>query len=353
MPSLEGRAVRNGTTWRYKYRDRDGNQKSIKIGLTSKRVADQRKTKLDSMLAMGLDPAEEVGRRTPTKISELMTIDHKWAQHRLQPRTIELNRGIVMRFIEFAGDIPITKVTRRLAEEYLAHCASELSYATNTTNMHLRQLKALFNRGIKHHGLLKQNPFQGIEPYVNRTRRDYLEFITVEQLDALLEAAKNRWGEHVHRLLRFYSLTGARRGEATDLKWSEVDYKRGFLYLGQERSQTKLRRDFPIRHALRDLLDELKDDRQGHEHVFWRFHGKASHISTRLAKMNGTVEGIPESIRIKPHLLRHTFASHLVMAGVDMRTVASLLGHSTTKITEIYSHLAESHRNEALDKLPY
>ncbi|MCB2212099.1 tyrosine-type recombinase/integrase [bacterium] len=353
MASIVGRKVKNGTSWRYRYHDPEGKQKYVKIGLTSRRVAEQRKRELDAILAMGLDPADEVNRRTPTKVSELLMVDQEWAKHRLQPRTVEINRGIVMRFIQFAGDIPLTKVTRRLAEDYLAHCANELAYSVNTTNMHLRQLKALFNRGIKHHGLLKQNPFMGIEPYVNRTRSDHQEFLTVEQLTAFLEAAKERWGIHVWRLLRFYSLTGARRGEATDLRWSEVDYKRGILYLGQERSQTKLRRDFPIRQALRDLLDELKADSKGHEHVFWRFHGKASHISTRMAKMNGTVHGIPETIRIKPHLLRHTFASHLVMAGVDMRTIASLLGHSTTKVTEIYSHLAESHRSEALDKLPY
>ena len=352
MPTLEKRKLAGGISWRFVY-SIDGIQRKIKIGITSKRVAEQRKAQLEAILAMGKDPADEMRQKTSVKLSKLREIDNAWAHHRLQPRTIEINRGIMMRFIEYAGDISINKITRRLAEEYLAHCANDLNYRVNTVNMHLRQLRALFQRGIKHHGLLKENPFHGIEPYANKTSSDHAEFLSVDQINILLAAVRERWGVHVYRLVRFYSLTGSRRGEATDLLWSEVDFKRGILYLGQERSQTKLRRDFPIRKALRELLVELKSDRQGHKHVFWRFNGKASHISTRMAKMNGKIEGIPSTIRIKPHLLRHSFASHLVMAGVDMRTVASLLGHSTTKVTEIYSHLAESHRSDALDKLPY
>jgi site-specific recombinase XerD len=48
------------------------------------------------------------------------------------------------------------------------------------------------------------------------------------------------------------------------------------------------------------------------------------------------------------HTLRHPFASYLVMAGVDLRTVQELLGHSTVKVTEQYSHLSSDHRNRAV-----
>ena len=52
------------------------------------------------------------------------------------------------------------------------------------------------------------------------------------------------------------------------------------------------------------------------------------------------------------HTLRHTFASHLVMKGVDLLTVSRLLGHSNTKTTEIYSHIAPDHLQSAIDRFP-
>jgi site-specific recombinase XerD len=53
------------------------------------------------------------------------------------------------------------------------------------------------------------------------------------------------------------------------------------------------------------------------------------------------------------HTFRHTFASHLVMAGVDLATVKELLGHSTIAMTLRYAHLSQDHKIEAVKKLPY
>ena len=55
----------------------------------------------------------------------------------------------------------------------------------------------------------------------------------------------------------------------------------------------------------------------------------------------------------KIHTLRHTFASHLVMKGVDLPTVQKLLGHSDIQTTMIYSHLAQDHLNDAINKLDF
>jgi site-specific recombinase XerD len=57
--------------------------------------------------------------------------------------------------------------------------------------------------------------------------------------------------------------------------------------------------------------------------------------------------------RLRPHDLRHTFASQLVMAGVDLKTIQELLGHSSYKTTEVYAHLAQDRLSDAISRLPY
>ena len=87
------------------------------------------------------------------------------------------------------------------------------------------------------------------------------------------------------------------------------------------------------------------------ELVFWRFTENPTAISRRFQKLRQKVTGLPENLTT--HILRHTFASHLVMNGVDLSTVALLLGHSTAKVTELYTHLQPDHIRDAVERLPY
>ncbi|MCB2213009.1 tyrosine-type recombinase/integrase [bacterium] len=349
MGALEKRKLKSGISWRFVYRDAAGRQKKVKIGVTSKRVAEQRKAQLEAMLAMGKDPADELRTHGAITLSELMDTDAAWAANRLQPRTVQLNREIMNRFIAWAGDVQLKQIDKAKVEKYLKYCAEERRYKATTINMHRRQLASIFQRAIGEHGLVKTNPFHGIKPFTDSVRRDRADYLELDQVDTLLKVT----AEDVpfQQLVRFYLLTGARRGEALDLLWSDVDLNRRILYLGQERSQTKLRRDFPIRDKLHALLIELQKDREDHAEVFWRFAGRNSYVSNRVGALKKRDASLPDSL--SPHLLRHTFASHMVMQGVDLRTVASLLGHSTEKVTELYAHLAEEHREKALDRLPY
>ncbi len=349
MSSLEKRKVKNGISWRYVYRDLLGNQRKIKVGVTTKRIAEQRKAQFDAMLAMGNDPGHELKTTGTILLSDLIETDIAWCENRRQPRTIQMNREYMNRFIEWMGDVESRQVTRQKVEEYLRFCRETRKYKVTTLDMHRRQLKAVFNRAVKEHQLMKENPFADIKPYADTTRRDKVEFLSLKEIDILLKATAN--DIHFNRLVRFYLRTGCRRGEALDLRWDEVNYQRNVLYLGQPKSKTKLRRDFPILQDLYNLLHELATDREENELVFWRYHNRDSYISNRFQLIRKAHKELPDTLT--PHLLRHTFASHLVMNQVDLRTVASFLGHSTTKVTELYSHLAESHREKALDNLPY
>jgi len=121
--------------------------------------------------------------------------------------------------------------------------------------------------------------------------------------------------------------------------------------LGQDKSLTKLRRSFPLTERLSALLLEQKKDCKC-EKVFHKWEKvHPGSISRMFARLRSQIENFPKDSTI--HTLRHTFASHLIMAGVDISTVASMLGHSTTKTTELYAHLQPDHIKLAATKLPY
>ena len=74
-------------------------------------------------------------------------------------------------------------------------------------------------------------------------------------------------------------------------------------------------------------------------------------ISRRFARLRKRIKELPD--KLSPHSLRHTLASHLIMSGVDMKTLAELMGHTTAHVTEAYAHLLPEHKVKAISKLPY
>jgi integrase len=140
--------------------------------------------------------------------------------------------------------------------------------------------------------------------------------------------------------------TGMCRGEILSLKWDNVDMKHGFILL--DKTKNGELREIPINATLRATLEALPRRIDG-GHVFVNpvTGGPYGDIKTgfnRACKKAGIKD-------FHFHDCRHTFASHLVMAGVDITTVKELLGHKTLTMTLRYAHLAPSHKVRAVDVL--
>ena len=134
-------------------------------------------------------------------------------------------------------------------------------------------------------------------------------------------------------------------GEIFGLKWQDVDFKREFIYLYNTKNVDQ--REVPLNENVKRVLIQIKRHPKS-EYVFCNTDGSQRKdirfsFFTALKK-----SGIKE---FRFHDLRHTFASHLVMAGVDLNTVRELLGHKTIKMTLRYSHLSPYHKRRAVDIL--
>jgi len=142
--------------------------------------------------------------------------------------------------------------------------------------------------------------------------------------------------------------TGMRKSEILNLKWDNVDLKYGFILL--DRTKNGERREIPINRTLEAVfLDKNLIRRLDIPYVFYDpATGKPYQDVKRSFNTACRRAGIKD---FHFHDLRHTFASHLVMAGVDITTVKELLGHKTLTMTLRYSHLAPSHKVKAVDIL--
>jgi integrase len=140
--------------------------------------------------------------------------------------------------------------------------------------------------------------------------------------------------------------TGMRRGEQYRLRWEDVNCRLGIITI--PRSKHGERRYIPINSAAKIALEVLQRQTDGSGYVVPGAKAPRNKDPRRTFEAAVKESGI---LNFRYHDIRHTFASRLVMAGVDLRTVQELMGHKTVAMTIRYSHLAPSHQREAIERL--
>ena len=147
-----------------------------------------------------------------------------------------------------------------------------------------------------------------------------------------------------------------RSSEAAGLRWSQVDLKKRVIFLPDTKNKDS--RWVPLTKELTKELSNLKKTSKGkNENLVFL---KEDQLKTARAKARPGIKfreafnaakkraGLPD---IHMHDLRHTAASHLIMSGVDIRTLADILGHRTLQMVQRYTHLLHDHKLTAIDKI--
>ena len=151
-----------------------------------------------------------------------------------------------------------------------------------------------------------------------------------------------------HRLvLMFLYYTGIRLNEIINLKWADIDFKRNVIHLKTAKGE-KERLVF-LHENLKKFIDYFNIKKEGL--VFLSNMGKKYDERTiqLIVRHAAARAGIEK--RITPHTLRHSFATHLLEAGADIRHIQKLLGHSNLQTTQIYTHVANRDIKKLADLL--
>jgi integrase len=266
-----------------------------------------------------------------------------WAETNLKPLTV---RGYAASLKQlsasalFAGK-RLGQITGWAVERYKQDRAKD--GARVRVNRDLATLKALFNR-CRELGLCEgENPVDGVTFFKEPRRR--LRYLEADEEARLLESAK----EPLRTIMQVGIHAGLRtQAEALTLRWPDVDLKRGLLTVQAAYAKNGTSRTVPLNSVLRDAFAKLRERVAG-DVVFVGRGGKPLRSIRNLFELAREKAGLGDDVT--PHTLRHTFASRLAMAGVDLRTIQELGGWKTLALVERYSHLSPQHRAEAVERI--
>jgi len=242
------------------------------------------------------------------------------------------------------GDKYLFEIIPQMVEEYKTNRLQE-DVTPATVNRELSLLRHFFNKAIEW-GYLTKNPMQEVkllkEP-PGRTR--YLRTEEIESLIGVIDSFPNDTKSYLKPIVLIALNTGLRKREILQLKWKSIYFEKRKMTVSI--TKTNETRIVPMNETVYRELKKMPRDQES-EFIFCNRKGepfgnvrKSFDRALKLAKIDD----------FRFHDLRHTFASHLVMSGCDIRTVQQLMGHKDIKMTMRYSHLSRSHLQDAVNRL--
>ncbi|MBA7601241.1 Tyrosine recombinase XerC [subsurface metagenome] len=247
-------------------------------------------------------------------------------------------------FLTERGIKSLDKVDRHLLRDYLAYLAEQDLVKASIA----RKLSAIrsFYRYLVREEILPVNPMQ--ETSSPKLDRRLPAFLTIEEITRLLDKPDSATpqGQRDRAFMELLYASGLRVSELVGLNLEQVDLdSREIRVLGKGSKERMVLMGEPAAAALIAYLDEgrleLLSDKRGSA-VFLNYKGG------RLTERS--VQSILEEYahragigkKVHPHMLRHTFATHLLDGGADLRVVQELLGHASLSSTQVYTHVSKS-----------
>ena len=367
------------TSYSVRYRSASGRRKRLKVGSAKVLTPAQARELAQQALAdvtKGNDPQEtKMGLRSAQTLGDYIAKEYapyELAHKKSGKKTL---KTLERHFSELWN---WSLKDKSYANAILAWRAKRLSEGIKpaTCNRDIKTLRAVFSHAVRQ-GTLEEHPLAKVRS-IKTDSQGVIRYLTDEEMGRLLQAldereagirkglergdswyarhgrdlpdpAKGSFADHIKPMVLVSLHTGLRRGELFSLEWRDINLDRAMLTVRGENAKNGKSRHTPLNSVALAVLKEWKVQTSGTCLLF-----KSPRSGTRFNNVHAAWSNLLEAAEVQNfrwHDMRHTFASRLVMVGVDLNTVRELLGHGDIKETLRYAHLAPEHKAAAVERL--
>jgi integrase/recombinase XerD len=258
------------------------------------------------------------------------------------PATARRYLRFVERFAQHFGKSP-DKLGPDHIRTYQAYLLKTRKLEPGTVENHVAALRFLYIQTLHRH------EFRQFLPYP-KVRRKLPKILSRDEVARLIDASSSLF---VRALLMVLYGTGMRRSEVAQLKIADIDSQRMVIHVVNGKGGKD--RDLPLSPALLETLRALWRWLKPQVYLFpsRKHRGQEQPITDKAVWLACTGAARRAGIRkrVTPHLVRHSWATHLLEAGTDLRTIQLLLGHEDLEVTARYLHLSEHHLHKVANPI--
>lgn len=282
-------------------------------------------------------------RELTEEFKRYLLIDQGKSENTIKSYQLDLTKFID--FLEVQNIIEITEVTQQTIQLFLASLR-QAGYASSTTSRMISSLKQFFIYLMKE-GIIKQNPLTLIQGPKKVQRLP--KVLTMKEVEALIQSpdTSTLWGLRDRTILEVMYATGLRVTELTQLSLEELHLDLGFIQtVGKGDKERLVPLGEEAEYWLKQYLNLVRPSfaNKGNaptDSVFLTERGKPFTRQGIWKNLKKYVALANVDHDVSPHMLRHSFATHLLENGADLRMVQELLGHADISTTQIYTHISK------------
>lgn len=264
--------------------------------------------------------------------------------------TEEAYRRDIKQFLDFVGDVDLLNLELTYAYDYLNELYS-LSLSSATIARKISALRS-YMKFLQLNYRAQNNPFKQVK--VKSNTQKLPKFLMVSELEQLfLSCDSSLIGKRNRAMFELMYACGLRLSELVDIRIQDLRLNERLILIHGKGSKERLVFFYEslvpiLDYYLQNIRPKMLKDKN-HNFLFTNNHGNV--ISPRGIQYALNKQAITANLRqkVNPHMLRHSFATHLLDNGANLRVVQSLLGHESLSTTQIYTHVSQEKLKEIYD----
>lgn len=278
------------------------------------------------------------------KYLDYISIERNYSEETRQAYSEDLKQFV--KFLENQGISQKFETISNIEVDAFLDYMHEKEYSIDTIRRRVSSLRS-FYRFLQKNGIVDKDPFELVQ--LKKRGRQLPRFFYEKEIKILFDAVngEDSLSQRNSVILELLYGTGMRVSELSNLTLSQIDFGMQVILVHGKGNKDRYVPfgDFADKALNKYINDGRKKLLKNKESDFLLINNKATQLTSRGIEyvLNQLIKKTSLTANIHPHMLRHTFATHMLNNGADLRSVQELLGHSSLSTTQIYTHVTMDH----------
>lgn len=268
------------------------------------------------------------------KFIKYLSSEKRFSEHTIKSYTTDLKQFTSFLLSEFQIIDEINEISFQIIRTWIASLL-EKGINPRSVNRKISTLKTYFKFLIRE-GVLIENPITKV--VAPKSKKRLPVFIEEDQIASLLNEVQFEEGFVGQRnklIIELFYVTGIRLSELINIKISDVDFNNQSIKVLGKRNKERI---IPLSSNVVNDLNIFIENNQQNKYLFTNLEGNKLYNKLVYRLVNKYIGEISSVNKKSPHILRHTFATHMLNNGADINAIKELLGHANLSATQVYTH---------------